>query len=524
MKRWLTAALVVGLLARLPGVFWGFNWPGADRFAGHHPDEWTHVVNAEVVMNPNLPPRYEHPYPKALGAIVGAPVLAWSLLHGSFGGNRPSPRWTILVGRLVSVTFALGAIFMVFLIGRDVLGSERIGVLAAWLLALGGLHVTQSHFFVADVPVTTWLLLSLWLMWRDTQSNEGSEALRWAAFFTGAAFAMKLFFFSFPALGLVTLRRGPRLRRVVHVLVFAATGFWISSLGFDTPLTFARVLGGGTNDPYIFDRVKGAILYLVQLPGMLSFPLLVLAALGAVSLFRHIRRSTQRSRVMSGLIIFGTVPLITLLFILLMADHFPRHWVPLIPWAALLGAWALDRGVQALQDRGRSPVLLVAPVILWMAALVVDSERGFVAEPRNDALRWLYANADSGSTLYWSRHGAPRGFVNLRWQNQGDPDYLVIEMYDANNFLSGINWRNSYPADPKAVFDVENPERLRAFQSLFKGELPYREVARFSEAYVMPEHRLSMWLVGDRARSYLTEVVIFRHSAGSAPPVPSGAS
>jgi hypothetical protein len=300
--------------------------------------------------------------------------------------------------------------------------------------------------------------------------------------------------------------------------VFAATGFWISSLGFDTPLTFARVLAGGTNDPYVFDRVKGALLYVVQLPGILSFPLLALSGIGAVLLFRHLHQNVRRDRIIDGLIIFGSVPLITLLFILLMADHFPRHWVPLVPWAALTGAWALDRGVQALQRAGRSPALLLAPVFVWMGALVVDTERGFIYEPRNEALRWLYANADSGSTLYWSRHGAPRRFENLRWENEGNPDYLAIEMYDANNFLSGINWKNSLPTDPSTVFDVERPERLLAFQALFRGDLSYREVARFSEGYVMPEHQLAMRLVGDRARSYLTELVIFQRTGAAAAP------
>lgn len=517
MSRWLVAALLVGALVRLPGVAWGFNWP--DGFAGHHPDEWTHVVNAEVIMNPQESPRYDHPYPMALGAIVGAPVLAMSLANGHYGGPRPHARWTILAGRLVSVAFGVAAIWLVFLIGRDVLGSERSGIAAAWLLALGALHVTQSHFFVSDVPATTWMLLSLWLLWRDATAPEGagSEWLRWAAFFVGATFAMKLFVFAFPALGIVAVLRGPRWRRVVHTAIFTVAGFVVSGLGFDGPSRLARILGGGTNDPYVFDRVKGALLYVAQWPGMFSFPLLLLSAVGTAMILGRAARHQDRRRVWLGLLIFGSVPFLNIVFILLKLDHFPRHWVPLIPWAALAGGGLLVRVVDQLRVRRLSPVLVVAPIFLWMLALAVDSERGYIVEPRNAALTWIRNNAPPGKTLYWSRHSPPRGYRDVRWQDEGNPDYLVIEMYDANNYLSGIDWRDSYPTDPRAVFDVESPERLQAFQSLFRGTLPYREVARFKEGYFMPEHRLGLRLVGDRARGYLTELVVFQRDSAIAP-------
>jgi len=66
MKRtyyYLLGALLVGLLVHTPGIFWGYNFP--TKWANHHVDEWTHIVNAETKMNPRQPPRwYPHPYPK----------------------------------------------------------------------------------------------------------------------------------------------------------------------------------------------------------------------------------------------------------------------------------------------------------------------------------------------------------------------------------------------------------------------------------------------------------------------------
>jgi hypothetical protein len=43
-RRWTVIALILlGLVARIPGVFWGTNFP-LDGFGEHHPDERTHVL------------------------------------------------------------------------------------------------------------------------------------------------------------------------------------------------------------------------------------------------------------------------------------------------------------------------------------------------------------------------------------------------------------------------------------------------------------------------------------------------
>lgn len=94
--------------------------------------------------------------------------------------------------------FAGIAILLVSAIGRDALGDVRAGLYAAWLLALGGLHVTQGHFFLADVPATTWLLVTSWLLWRDLTLSgpDDHESLRWAAFAAASAVAFKFFVFT----------------------------------------------------------------------------------------------------------------------------------------------------------------------------------------------------------------------------------------------------------------------------------------------------------------------------------------
>src|SRR5262245_50793257 len=105
-------AVILACAVRIPGVLWGENFPGG--FHGHHVDEWTHVVNAEVLIDPKTPPRWHpNPYPKGLAVHVAVPVLVAQKLSGrdfaSAAESRsrlvPPDRTLILLGRAISVLY-----------------------------------------------------------------------------------------------------------------------------------------------------------------------------------------------------------------------------------------------------------------------------------------------------------------------------------------------------------------------------------------------------------------------------------
>jgi hypothetical protein len=273
-----------------------------------------------------------------------------------------------------------------------------------------------------------------------------------------------------------------------------------------------RALADGVNYPFEFDRVRGALLYAIQLPGIVTLPLLLLAAAGTFGLLGRLRTARPAAR-RHGLAIFGSVPVVGLAFVLLKLDHFPRHLVFLIPWAALAGGWYLVQVTDGLARRRQSPAWVLVPVFLWMLVFAVDSERFFLFEPRNDAYRWLRANVPEGSSVFWTLHRAPVGYRQVRWPAQEEPDVLIFDMHAINNTLSGINWRNSYPTDVRQIFDAGSAARVATIQSLFQGTSgTYTLVARFPDPYLMPEHRVAQRLLGDRARTYISEVVIFRRT------------
>lgn len=116
---------------------------------------------------------------------------------------------------------------------------------------------------------------------------------------------------------------------------------------------------------------------------------------------------------------------------------------------------------------------------------VIDGERVYIFEPRNEAALYLIAARTNTDDICWWRHvESGCGFVPRTHEGRR---LFVIEMLDANHFLTGVGWRNNYPRDARNVFASLSQEYLDTMQALFQGKTEYREVARFSEGYFMPE-------------------------------------
>lgn len=534
----LAAALLTGLLARLPGVWWGANFPPG--WYGHHPDEYTHVLHAQLLINWKQPKHNSEtstkiglndpwaagyavtPYPKGMAIHVAAPVVAARILTGS-GRDQPPPASAQIIpaGRLITVLYGTATILVTFLLARCLFTGTAVPLLSAWLLALGGLHVTQSHFFLADVPALFWMLLGTLLLWKDLA---GRDPRSWktysaAAFCLGAAFGLKLLVAGLPALGLAALMKKNWPARVVLAGALFVAGMLAINLGTYTPLDFYQTLRSGVSDPYIFSISSSALLYLAELPSILGLPLCLASLAGGLALGARLVSLRDRPlQIRLGVVIVLPL-LIHLLLVLFRLDHFPRHLVPFIPWLAMAGAWAILRLAAYLQTcSGLHPATLPAIALAWQALFVYDGEKGFIDEPRNKAANWVYENISKGSTYWWYYHMLP-DYKGVHFPVL-QPDVVIEEMHHANHYLSGIGLRDSLPRDYRHVFDIESQSELDAFQGLFTGRSGYREVARFGENYFMPEYTLTERFIGNRSKNYLAEVVIFLNSesAGTGEP------
>ena len=505
----LAGLVILGLAARLPGVYWGSNFPGG--WQSHHPDEFTHWTNTKLLLDPSTFGTWTpHPYPKGLAAMVAVPALALRKLDIK-GGEWPYKRTVILAGRLVSVVFGAATIVVVVLITNLFFHDRRVGWAAGLIMALGGLHVTQSHFFVSDVAGLFWLLVGLYLLLRELGRDPGDrrDYVGWAAFSMGVAFGMKLVVAGLPTLGLIVLLRRPRLARIARSAVFFIAGAAIINFGSYSPHELYVTLRSGIGDPYVYNRLSGILLYLVELPSVVSLPVAILGLLGGLLLVRRALAPENRLRLPPILLVVVLPLLVHSYFVAFKLDHFPRHLLTFIPWLAIAAGWSLMRLGTQLKKRGVHPAFLMVPFFLYLAAFVFDGERVFIADPRNEAAAWILNNVPSGTTIWWRGAGLP-DYEYVRYPMKGKPAILVIDMKDANHYLSGMGRRNSYPRDSRNIFDSFGQGWVDSMQAVFRGTSDYHEVARFGEHHVMPEYRVTDRLIGNRSRNYVAEIVVFR--------------
>jgi dolichyl-phosphate-mannose--protein O-mannosyl transferase len=91
-------------------------------------------------------------------------MIALRALRGQLQDPAPGIIDIVVLGRVINALYGTATIFIVFLLARRLFRDARVALLSAWIMALGGLHVTQSHFFVADGPSLFWFLLGSYLL------------------------------------------------------------------------------------------------------------------------------------------------------------------------------------------------------------------------------------------------------------------------------------------------------------------------------------------------------------------------
>jgi hypothetical protein len=428
----------------------------------------------------------------------------------------PPERTLIMAGRAWSVVYGVLTVVVLWFLARRLTGSATVANLSAFLLALGGLHVSQSHFFVADVPALFWTLLGTHLLLVDLDARGTKPlALPMAAFAMGVAAGLKLVIAGIPALAVVALLHPHRILRLLQAAAFLVCGFVLVNFGSFTPVDLAKTLGAGISSAARYETADVLRIYGLELVASIGVPVLVLAAIGLGALLRaaFFPAASERRLPVALLVLLPSA--IQAFAMLRGLDPFPRHLLPFFPWLIILAAAAMKLLLDWFGPRRGLAAAGLALVFGLQAALVIDGERNYVTEPRNDAMRWIDdpANVPRGASVNWpsfEKELAARGFDPTKTVDDNEPDFIVAELYSWNHFLSGAGLRESYPKDWRTVFDALSQKRLEARQNVFRGSSGYREVARFDEGYFMPALKLPEKVLGNRSRNYLTGIVIFR--------------
>jgi hypothetical protein len=517
-RRW----VVLGLLAlaaavRLPGVFWGANFP-IDIVALHNTDEGTHLNLARHLVTPASARTSLPKYPPATAVPVVLTIAAYRAMQGLPATPLPEKHRVIMLGRAFAVVAGSLTVVAVMLLALHLAAPWPAAVASGIAVALAPLHVTQSHFFLADAPSILWTTLGLWSLGVHLKAGHPRPLVPFgiAAFCFGAAFGYKLAPFGIPSLAVATLLPGARARRMAVGLASAAAGVMIVSAFQFGPRELLFVLRYGSHTPgVIIDRVQSALMYAIHLPGVFGTPVLVLAAVGGALLLRDGRNLRGSDGELARRWLLLWLPLATtLVMVFWRLDPFPRHLLTFLPWVAVFAGLGFERARQWLRTRRVADWILPVAAVAWLAAIVADEQRHFVEDPRNEAGRWMLANVAPGTDIFWinaplRRYRNRQIFTKLA-QTGERPAYIVMNMSYANSFLSGQGWRNSMPQNCRTIVIGATPERVRYMQDLMTGRGGYTEVARFPERYVMPELTVPLQLFGDRWRNFVSEAVILR--------------
>jgi 4-amino-4-deoxy-L-arabinose transferase-like glycosyltransferase len=397
--------LLVAALLRVDGV--GFGLP-----ALNDPDEPLFMSTAlEMLSGPTLNPGwFGHPGTITFYSLmlVVALVGGVGVLTGRFAdfdafaaAVYADPGVLFLPARLLMVAFGVACVWMTYRLGKR-LGGQRLGLVAAAILAVNAVHIEYSQIIRTDMQASLFMLLCAQSALAIAQHGRRRDYL-FAGLFAGLACATK-----WPAavIGVTVVgatvyqwRLGAAKWRdlVLFGLATVATLFIVSPFLLIDHATVIQNLSGEAR-PLHPGATGGG--FFANLGWYVAGPLfaslgiggLLLAAAGMVWGPEADRRWT-----------FVILPFcLAFLFVIAMQSLRWERWiVPLLPFIALAAARALCAMADLLPAR-RARIGLPAALLLLVIPMIVTA-RIEAAERRNDtrqiASAWLREHAPPGSRI-----------------------------------------------------------------------------------------------------------------------------
>jgi 4-amino-4-deoxy-L-arabinose transferase-like glycosyltransferase len=351
-------------------------------------------------------------------ALVGQKLAAGFALYRDAVDNKPPLIYAtfaaafalfgehgVVAAKLAAILATIGSTWLVYLLGRSLLG-RGVGALGAWLFACAAVSGVAEDTIAPNTEMfmTLFGLLALWLLCRDPRVRSASVVAAGAA--AGVALLYRVQGLAVMVGLVVVLARMCEGRQLVRSLGLLALG-WLLSVG----IVVAYFACQGTlsdlwqwvvlaNFHYIeigsADGLTASKAGRVALSAVSQLPLIVAAALGLVGLRRF------RAGPRHVLLVVLAQLVLALAWYPLGKRFYGHYLIPVLPFAALLGAW----GLRSL--RGGRWVLVAAA--LWAAVFTgynsVHLRRSPPAAERAQAVRWLRANTVPGDqVLLWG--GSP---------------------------------------------------------------------------------------------------------------------
>lgn len=450
----LVLVLLFGALLRFNGLKWDedHHLHPDERFLSTVTNDLKWPENFKDYFNPDVSTLSPYSNPNMGLYVYGmlpVYIVKWAAIHL----NKDNYDQITLIGRALSGLFDIGAILLLFLIGKKLYGN-KIGLLAAALLSCSVLNIQLSHFYTVDTFANLFILATIYFLLRAHESGRWLEyALTGLMFGLGLASKISVFTLVVPILvmaGFDFYRRAQEqdirsaiehtlIRtltifivaivtfRIIQPIAFAGPGFWNWSLNpkwVDDILEQQKITAGQTDLPWVQQWTGRSIafpLYNIVLWGM-GLPLGLASFAGlALAAFELIRQRRMEH------LVPVTYVSVTFVYHAITFIKFMRYFLPIYPFLILMGAYLISRLWESsivpatqvevppepdaprlsLIERIRR-ILLSRPLVLGLTAFVVAGTvlyalayNSIYMRPntRIAASRWMQQNIPAGSTL-----------------------------------------------------------------------------------------------------------------------------
>jgi dolichyl-phosphate-mannose-protein mannosyltransferase len=382
LRRLWVAYLLASIL-----ILTGCTWPlptGPEPTRSYQADENAIVYRVGTMSLPSLNPHF---FPWGTGFFY--PLYAADKAATAGGAIHLGRGHVYALGRLLVFLCALGAITLVYVLGRQ-LFDARTGKLAAVILAVLPGFVINSHYLKVDIPMTFLVLAAFVVAYKAIDTGRFRNVV-FLGLLAGYATSTKYNAVTFLPAGMVAIAMAPELARrarsYVAYLGAAAGGFLIgtpyallSFSEFHGYLENARQINA-QGASYVLSRPAGWIDYpLHVLPFSLTLPMLLATAAALVWAAVHGKRR-----------LWPIWVFVLLFFVGLGADNFRyvRYTVPLLPFLALFLAYGLTSLLEVRAVRRfavPATVVLIGYAFLFSLSYV----RAFAeTDPRIQASEWF---------------------------------------------------------------------------------------------------------------------------------------
>lgn len=381
-----------------------------------HYDEVHYVPKAYVMGSGDLNPHYWFNPPfftYCLLAVYTGWYAVWSFL-GLFQSTldmkvlfHTDPTSFFILGRLTSLAFGIGTIFLVFKLAQKLYGDGAAFV-AATFLSVNTLHTYYSQRAVSDVPSTFLVLAAIYCCDRHLRLAQARWLLL-AAFLGGLSISTKY------TCGYVVAAIGAALilglageqRRLTLLL---SRGWWCfvcgamgviagNPYGLVDPTfleSFIRLKAFYDEAMFIQESATSAFsFYVSSMSAEMGWLIMMFSVLGAVVVFG--RRSLTEWVMLAFVVVHFT-------YMCKQRCFAERFVLPVFPVLAVFAGGALARCCEALGMRGRvraTALVLLACLCVLQPLYVLADQKQALSERDTRTLmsKWVEENIPSGAKL-----------------------------------------------------------------------------------------------------------------------------